>query len=62
MNIDIYYRFDGRHLEILTFTYLDSIHNIAMEFPDPENVGVTVRISFLGVTESEIPCCMIFMY
>ena len=44
MNIDIYYRFNGRHLEIPTSAYLDSINNIAMEFLDPENVGVTVGI------------------
>ena len=49
-------------LKFLPPLTLNNNHNIAMEFLDPENVGVTVGISFLGVTESEIPCCMLFMY
>jgi len=31
-----------------------SIHNRALDILDPENVWVTVEISFLGVTEPEL--------
>ena len=39
----------------------DSIQNGAIELLDPENEGLAVEISILGVTEAEIHCCIYFM-
>jgi hypothetical protein len=33
---------------------LGTIYNSAVDFMDPENIGVAVGISFLGATEAEI--------
>ena len=40
---------------------LGCINNRALDFMDTENVGVAVEISFLGVTEPDIPLCILFL-
>ena len=46
---------------ILSLT-LGSIDNGVFDILDPENVGIVVGISFLGVTEPEVHCSYIAVY